>query len=164
MRTEMRLGIIALAAVCLCSCTTTRTAPRFTQPSTQPIRQGVQNAKTHVQSAKKQAQELEKVAERDCPELKLQIIDLESSLDTALSDLSTAEGARTQLDAQLQDQTTKANKLADSYDKSQLTIKAKDAAIWKRNRIILALGGLLLASVAWIFRKPLFLLIGGLGV
>jgi Skp family chaperone for outer membrane proteins len=156
----MRCLILALAAIALCSCASApRTAPRFSAPTTKHIQQSAQSAKGHVQDAKKQAEGLAKEA----PQLKLQITALQISLDGALSDLNTLEGARKQLQAELALQTKQANNLADNYDKASAQITSLKTSRHRYVKYCWYLGGLLALSVVWILRRPLLLLIGGLG-
>lgn len=108
----------------LCSCSAPQIAPRFVQPSTSAIAEGHVKAISSVQSAKKRAEDLEAAN----PALKLQIEPLKVDLENALSALDTSEGARKQLDEQLGQQTTKANKLADAFD-TLTKSTAKDKAI-----------------------------------
>lgn len=158
------LPIVALAVICLCACSTTRTAPRFTQPSTQRIATGVTSARKSVQAANQKAQAIQQVAEKDCPELKLQITSLESNLVDALSSLSETEGARTQLESQIKTQTDAANQLVDRYNKSEATMASIKASRHRWVTYFLYSSGLLALSVLWILRKPLFLLIAGGGL
>ena len=93
-------------------------------PSTAPIAQATQQTRAHVSSARSKAKAIETtVAKEPASEttetLKLQVHELETNLDDALSSLDTTEKARLDLDGQLRDQTAKANKLADDYDTTQ---------------------------------------------
>jgi uncharacterized coiled-coil DUF342 family protein len=151
-------GVVA-ASLLLCSCAGPRTAPRFDKPSTSAIAQSHKEATGHVKAAKKKAEQLEK----DVPkEFRLQVVSLRVDLDNALTSLDASEGARKQLDSQLQQQTTKANKLADSYDKASLQITSLEKS---RHRWVkyFATSALLNAlALGWIFRKPIFALIAAI--
>lgn len=135
--------LLAIAALgLLCSCSTTRIAPRFVQPSTSAIKEGHVKAISSVQSAKKRAEDLEAAN----PALKLQIEPLKLDLENALSALDASEGARKQLDEQLGQQTAKANKLADDFD-ALTKSTAKDKAIVKQVNSYWGLGAFAYGAV-----------------
>lgn len=103
-----------------------RIAPRFEQPSTVPIQKAHAAVKSHIEAAKVAATDLS----RHCPEAKAEIVALSADLDGALMELQTSEGARVQLDTQLQEQTKKANKLAAHSDKSDAALAAASKKLW----------------------------------
>jgi hypothetical protein len=115
----MRLRALgAISILFICGCSATRTAPRFEKPSTAAIGESHKKAISHVQAAKAKVAEIEKAN----PTLTLQIAAITVDLDSALKELNTSEGARLQLDAELKQQTEKANILADAFDKSNLRL------------------------------------------
>src|SRR5262245_36475394 len=82
----------------LCSCASApRVAPRFTAPDTKPIAEATGKAKRHVEDARKTV----RIIERECPDAAPQINALNASLDGALGELATSEGARIQLQDEL---------------------------------------------------------------
>lgn len=131
-------------------------APRFIQPSTVPIQKSISAAKTHVEQAKVIVRKVETA----CPQAAAQIDALNVSLDGALSELQTSEGARIQLETQLKTQTDQANALAADYDKASVTITSLKES---RHRWVkwfwFSTAGLALCA-AWIFRKPIMLAAG----
>ena len=158
---------VAAISLSLFACQTPRTAPRFNAPSTAPIAESTKKARQHVTSARVKTKEIEAtIAKEPASEttstLKLQVYDLEMDLDNAIGALDTSEGARLQLDAQLKTQAKQANDLADNYDKAQVQITSIAAS---RHEWVVKFWystGLLALAVAWIFRKPLLMLAGGI--
>lgn len=75
-----------------------------------------------------------------------------------------AEGARTQLDTQLKDTTDKANALARNFNTSQVQILALKDSRHSWVKRFWEAAGLLVLSAAWIFKRPLMLMAGGIGV
>jgi chromosome segregation ATPase len=142
-----------LSPLLLASCTTTQTAPRFEKPSTAAIAKAHGEAISHIKSARTKAEQIEKQAPES---LKLPVASLRVDLDNALTSLDTGEGARKQLESQLQQQTDKANKLANDFDHSSAEILSLKSS---RHRWVKYLAFSMLANIAavgWIFRKPIF--------
>src|SRR5882724_4539565 len=108
-------GLIALGALCLCSCATQQhMAPRFVQPSTAPIQKA--QAATHVSIQK--AQEIVKTLTITLPPDQTKIDALSQALNDAQTSNDQIEGARAALETQLKQQTDTANTLASNYDKA----------------------------------------------
>jgi len=137
------------------ACASPQLAPRFEKPSLAPIRVEHQEIEKHAKKAKDVSKDIEK----ECPQAKALIDELNAEIDGLLQANSRAEGQIDQLDTQLTQQTEKANKLADNYDKQGVQLKAKDEAIKRRNKILAFLFIGNLACLAWIFRKPLLALV-----
>ena len=133
-----------------------KTAPRFTVPSTAPLEQAHKSAIKHIETAKTQIITIEK----ECPQAKEQINALSLSLDQAESELQTSEGARIQLQTELTREVKQANALADNYDKSnaQITTLKESRHHWVKAFWLSTVAAAV--SAAWIFRKPLLMLIG----
>lgn len=154
-----RLSYAAALALFLSACASPpRAAPRFDRPSTVAIAVAHKQAQTHIAAARDKAVELANVVP---PEFKLRIDSLETDLDSASSDVAASEGARKQLDAQLEQQTTRANTLADNYDKANA--KIVDLQVSRHRYVKLLWGAVLLIIIegVWIFRRPLLMLAGG---
>ena len=118
-------ALIILFSALLVGCATPRIAPRFTQPSTQPIAASNARAVSNVKAAKKQLQ----VITVSNPAIKLQLEDVSNRLDQALDDLGESEVARLKLEAELKAQTAKGNQLADNYDKLSAKVQNQDKII-----------------------------------
>lgn len=158
--TQLAEVIVPIAAMLLCSCAQTpRIAPRFVAPSTAPLAVSHKQATTHVEAAKEKAKQLETEV---APELKLQVAALEVDLDNALGDLNTSEGQRQQLDTQLAQEADRSNKLADNYDKAAVKITNLEVSRHKYVKLLFYAVGALALAGAWIFRKPLLMLAGGI--
>ena len=106
-------------------------APRFEQPSTQPIAKANKQAISGIQAIQKKTQQIEQ-QEKD-PQLKLQIASLQVNYQDVLSSLNTSESARVTLDAKLKAETDKGNKLANSYDTVRKQLDAQAAVIKQVN-------------------------------
>ena len=157
----MKNVILLSIAMALCACSTVpRVAPRFDTPSTKPIQQSTTKAVSHVQAAQQKAKVIE-AAEKD-PAIKLQIDSLQVDLGNALTELNTSKGEIAQLDTQLQQQTTKANSLADSFDRSSAQLTSLAASRHRWVKYFWYSTGLLALAGVWIFRKPLLMLASGL--
>lgn len=148
---------IAISILFLTGCATApRTAPRFTVPSTAPLEQAHKSAIKHIETAKTQIITIEK----ECPQAAVQINALSLSLDQAESELQTSEGARVQLQTELEREVTQANQLATDYDKASARITGLEESRhgWvKRFWLATAIAGM---CCIWIFRRPLLMLIG----
>jgi chromosome segregation ATPase len=146
-------------------CAATKSAPRFSQPSTTAIRSGLTEAKKSVTTAKEKVKAIEKIAEKpeitpdDRAVLKLQIASLGTDLDNALTALDTSEGARQQLDTQLKTETDKANALARDYDQASLTITSLKTSRHRWVKFFIISLTVNIAAIGWIFRKPIMLLL-----
>lgn len=168
-------ALIALTALVLPGCATRlQTAPTFDQPSTTAIRTSL----TVVHASHVKAQEAVKTTAHDldtildaCPQAKAIIVQAQLALtqaSTAVADAEAAtaqaEGARDQLDTQLKQTTDKANALARNFlqSQSQITALQQSRHSWVK-RFWMAAGMLTLAAV-WIFRKPIMLMAGGIGI
>lgn len=128
-----------------------RTAPRFVAASTQPIARATAVAKTHVEHARVILKEIQV----ESPQSRAQINAVSKDLDGALSELNTSEGARIQLQTQLEQQVTQANQMAADCDKKtveNLQLKESRHGWVKWFWYSAALN---IAALAWIFRKPL---------
>lgn len=156
----MKNGILLLSiAMALCACSTVpRVAPRFDAISTKPVAESTTKAVTHVKAAQQKAKVIE--AQEKDPQLKIQIASLQVDLSNALSELDTSKGALTQIQTQLDQQTAKANNLADSYDKSQVQIKSIADSRHRWVKFFWYAGGLAVLEGLWIFRTPLLMLSG----
>lgn len=133
-------------------------APRFVAPTTIALAVAHKAAQTHIAAAQDKAVELANVVP---PEFKLRIQSLETDLASASSDIAASEGARQQLDAQLAQESQRANTLADNYDKSNAQIV--DLQVSRHRYIKLLWGAVLLVIIegVWIFRRPLLMIAGG---
>src|SRR4051812_9343044 len=89
---------IFVGLLLLTGCATApHTAPRFTEPSTVPIRKAIAAAKSHVESAQKAIV----IIQDKCPEAKAEIDAVSTDLAGAVNELQTSEGARLQLQTEL---------------------------------------------------------------
>lgn len=130
------LFLLCGLSVSLCSCANPRMAPRFEKASTAPIQSGISSSKKSVSSAKEKVVIIRKVVEKpedltpdDRALLKLQVASLEIDVDNALRALDTTEKARQELDAKLQEQTDKANKLVEDNNRNVAKIKEQNEII-----------------------------------
>lgn len=153
----MKKFLPIMAAALMTACASTHTAPRFVLPDLTPVAVAHEKAENHIESARDKAKQLEADV---APALKLQVASLELDLDNALRDLSTSKGSLDQLEVQLEQQTAQANKLAASYDKASAEITALKDSRHFYVKLLIAVCGLELLSLGWIFRKPLLLLAG----
>ncbi len=135
-------------------------APRFDKPSTVPIRQAQRAASDHVAKAK----DITRTLTIRVPEDQVKVDALTKELDETQAALQQVEGARAALDTQLEAQTNRANQLATDYDKSsaQITSLHESRHHWVK-LFWYAFGALTLALV-WIFKKPLMMFAGGIGI
>lgn len=149
---------IAISILLLTGCASApHNAPRFTEPSTAPIRKAIATAKSKVESAKQKTV----VIGEECPQAKAMVYALTQDLDGATAELSTAEGARDQLQAELTREIKQANELANDYDKAgaQITLLKESRHGWVK-RFWMASAALLVCGI-WIFRRPLLAMLGG---
>lgn len=173
---------LLLAGACLwafggCASQPLRVAPRFTEPSTEPIRKAIAVIHDQHVEAKKQIaateQDISQILDT-CPQAKeiiaqaqFHIAAADQAVDAAESARAEAEGSRGQLQDELRREVAQANALANAYDQQALTIKQQDADIsalmasrhsWVKHTW---LAGMIAAGLlAWILRKPLGALAG----
>ena len=147
---------------------------QFLQPSTATIKTAHAVIQKQHTVAKEQiavtAKDLNEILDL-CPATKAIITQAQFDLSKAkdaveAADAATsqAEGARDQLDEQLKEQTDSANALASDYAKSESQITSLKESRHSFVKLSWELGGLLVAALAFIFRKPLFALLGGIGI
>lgn len=151
----MRKFLAILAALSLGACASPQLAPRFTPTNLAPVEQSQKEVETHA----KKARAISKDIQQDCPQAQALIDQLNAEIDGLLQANAQGQGALAQAKTEIKAQTDKANNLATAYDKQGVTIKAKDEAIHRRNKILAMLFVLNLACLAWIFRRPLLALV-----
>lgn len=132
--------------------TAPRKAPRFNTPSTVPIQKAISTAKTKVQAAKEKTV----IIGEECPQARAMVYALTQDLDGAMSELSTAEGARDQLQLELAVQVKQANDLADDYDKAAAQIESLKESRHRWVKWFAVESAVLSGVLLWLFRKPLF--------
>jgi septal ring factor EnvC (AmiA/AmiB activator) len=168
--------LITLSACFLCaSCATQqRLAPRFVAPSTAPIAKAqaaIAQRQVETQQHIQKAQEIVKTLTITLPADKLKVDALTEELNSAQAsndqlrtENDSLKGANEQLTTQILGQTQQANQLATDYDKcgAEKVQLAESRHGWVK-RFWIASGLLLLAGL-WIFKKPLLMMAGGMGI
>lgn len=153
----MRIGFLVslLFGLSLVGCAHGPKPTHFTAPSVVPVTQSVDRTRGHITDAQKTVAELAKrLGDKDS-----MIVALNRSLDSAQTELRTAQNEIVKLDAQVKVQTIAANKLIDLNNKVEaqnVSLKASKH-FWVKSTWYLGLA--LAAALIWIFKKPIFALI-----